>query len=273
MQRRTTVSRILIKACLLLLLSAVLLTSAAYAWLREGFITPDSEISFTTGKPTPPPIAMWTYTSEAEDEELAAANRWVSQTVTTVDNGNTVPGVASSVTDNKYTFTLTSLHLGTVDNLILLTNDNYVYLRVLIDPVALGNSVEVTLSLKPSDGIELFDSTGAPISDEVSGEDPQTPLADLYAIDAVTPLLRIDYTVSKTEYTPITMTAALEESFTTVGDNTIYTAPDNDPYYIYLRIHPNLSAFMEATRFLYVYMPCTLLYSLDVSLLIYEAAV
>ncbi len=275
MQHRTAIPRVLIKAGLLLLLSALLLTSATYAWLRVGFVTPDTEISFTTDKLTPPPVNMWIYTEEDENENLAAENRWVEQSVTTDGSANTAPGVISSVTDGKYTFTLTSLHLGTVDNLIMLDDDNYVYLRVQIDPAALGDSVDITLALQAENGITMYDSTGTLVTDGV-GAGAKTPLADLYDVNETTPLLLIDYAISKTAYTPYTMDTLapeLKASFATVEPDTTYTAPDDDSYYIYLRVHPNLAAFMEATRFLYEYMPCTLLYSLDISVMIYETAV
>lgn len=274
MQHRTAIPRVLIKAGLLLLLSALLLTSATYAWLRVGFVTPDSELSFTTGKLTPPAAKMWIYTNEEENENLADENRWVELSMTTDGSANIAPGAErSGPVDGKYTFTLTSLHLGTVDNLILLGDDNYVYLRVPIDPVALGNGVSITLELKETDGIELYDSTGAPVTDETTGETPRTPLADLYDINETMPLLLIDYAINKNAYTPYDMPPALKNSFATVIPGTTYTAPDSDPYYIYMRVHPNLAAFMEATRFLYEYMPCTLFYSLDISIMIYETAV
>lgn len=272
-QRQNPVRHLITSVCLLLL-AALLLTTATYAWIHEGFVTTDSEIAFTAGKLTPPVAKMWIYTDEEENENLADADRWVELTVTNDGSVNIAPGAErSGPVDGKYTFTLTSLHLGTVDNLILLGDDNYVYLRVPIDPVALGNGVSITLELKETDGIELYDSTGAPVADETTGENPRTPLADLYDINETMPLLLIDYAINKTAYTPYTMTSALKESFATVEPDTTYTAPDEDPYYIYLRVHPNLAAFMEATRFLYEYMPCTLLYSLDISVMIYETAV
>ena len=273
MQRRITIPRILIKAGLLLLLSALLLTTATYAWLREGFVTPDSEVSFTTGKLNPPPAKMWIYTDEDEDENLAAASRWVEQNVTTVGSENTAPAAASSVTDGKYTFTLTSLHLGTIDNLIFLGDDNDVYFRVMIDPATLGNTVAITVALKSADGLELYDAEGTPVTDETEGEHPKTPLADLYEINAEKPLLKADYVVSKTAYTPYTMTDGVKNGFSAIGADTTYVAPDSDSYYLYLRIRPNLTAFMEATRFLYVYMPCTMLFSMDIDLMIYQSAV
>jgi len=272
MRRRITISHSLMKAGLLLLLSALLLATATYAWMSDGFVTPDSEISFTTGKTTPPPVKMWIYTDEEEDEDLAAANRWVEQSVTTVDSENTAPGSTASVTDGKYTFTLTTLHLGTVDNLIFLDDDNDVYLRVMIDPETLGNTVAITVALKSTDGIELYDSEGTLVTDETEGANPKTPLADLYAIHAVKPLLKADYVVSKTAYTPYTMIDEVRNGFSPIGDDTTYVAPDGDDYYLYLRIHPNLAAFMEATRFLYVYMPCTILFSVDIDLMIYQSA-
>lgn len=275
-QRHGPVKHIVQSACLLLL-AALLLTTATYAWIHEGFVTTDSEIAFTAGKLTPPVAKMWIYTDEEENENLADADRWVELTVTTDGSANIAPGVErSGPVDGKYTFTLTSLHLGTVDNLILLGDDNYVYLRVPINPVALGNGVSITLELKETDGIELYDSTGELVTDETTGENPRTPLADLYDINETMPLLLIDYAINKTAYTPYTMDTLapeLKASFATVIPGTTYTAPDEDSYYIYLRVHPNLAAFMEATRFLYEYMPCTLLYSLDISIMIYETAV
>ena len=198
--RHASLKNLITSACLLLL-AALLLTTATYAWLREGFVTTESEILFKAGLPTPPnDLAVWVYTSEEEDEALAAGARWVSKTVTYDNEVNIFPGAESTVTNNKYTFTLTSLHLGTVDNLTRLTDDNYVYLRMRIDPVDLGNTISFTLELLAENGLELYDAEGNQVTDDTTGENPKTPLASLYDVnddEEKGPLLKIDYAVNQ----------------------------------------------------------------------------
>ena len=272
MQRHNPKRHLFTSVCLLLL-AALLLTTATYAWLREGFVTFESEVLFKAGLPTPPDdLAVWVYTSEEEDESLASGARWVSKTVTYDNEVNIFPGAESTVTNNKYTFTLTSLHLGTVDNLTRLTDDNYVYLRMQIDPVNLGNTISFTLELLAENGLELFDAEGNRVFDETTGENPKTPLASLYDVnddEEKGPLLKIDYAISKDPYTP---TAMNELTFVAAEEDTTYTAPDTDSYYLYLRVYPNLSAFIVGTKFIYTYMPCTILYSMHFSVTCYESA-
>ena len=274
MTQRRNLTRQLITSVCLLLLAALLLTTATYAWIHEGFVTLDSEVGFTAGLPTAPEtLTVWIYTSEDEDPELAAGARWVQKTVTHDDEVNIFPGAEDTVLNSKHTFTLTSLHLGTVDNLTRLTDDNYIYMRMQIDPVDLGHTVAFTATLLPEDGLELYDAEGNLVVDETTGEHPKTPIASLYSVnnDAQKgPLLDMDYAISKTSYTPVTMTNEFKETFTTLTEDITYTAPDDDTYYLYLRVHPNLTAFITATKFIYSYMPCTILYSMNISLLCYE---
>ena len=275
-QRHGPVKHLIISACLLLL-AALLLTTAAYAWMRDGFVTSDSELKLTAGLPTPPnTLAVWIYTSEDENPELAPGARWIQKTVTNDGEANIFPGSEDTVVGNTHTFTLTSLHLGTVDNLTRLTDDNYVYMRVQIDPVHLGDTVAFTAALLAEGGLELYDAEGNLVVDETTGEHPKTPIASLYEVndDAQKgPLLDTDYAISKTAYTPATMTDEFKATFTTLTDSTTYTAPDGDAYYLYLRVHPNLTAFITATKFIYSYMPCTILYSMNITLTCYERAV
>ena len=185
-------------------------------------------------------------------------------------------GNYSKLKELAHTFTLTSIHLGTIDNLTRLTDDNYIYMRVQIDPADLGHTVAFTAALLPEDGLELYDAEGHLVTDETTGEHPKTPLASLYSVNEDAqkgPLLHMDYAISTTSYTPVTMTDEFKETFTTLTENMTYTAPNETTYYLYLRIHPNLTAFITATKFIYTYMPCTILYSMHISLMCYESPV
>ena len=63
-----------------------------------------------------------------------------------------------------------------------------------------------------------------------------------------------------------------ELTFVAAEENTTFTARDTVPYYLYLRVYPNLSAFIVGTKFIYTYMPCTILYSMHFSVTCYESA-
>jgi hypothetical protein len=248
----------------LLLALLVCLVGASYAWLADFWSSGEGVLGLSAGDLVPPEGVMWLYDSAA-DLEAAQPGGWVQHTLTPNDGDGFLmqaPGVEQTQTEGAHSFALRSLHLGTVDNLVTLSEDNTVVLRFAFDSTLHGNgSVEVlfTLGGTLAQSVQVYDKDGAAHTDAATIEALELACAS-------SPFLQYAACIDTRAIAP----DDAEFSTLAFGDHVMAgervqlitdaaTAPEG-AYYVYVSITPNLTPFTAASEALNRYMPCTLLF-------------
>ena len=176
----------------------------------------------------------------------------------------------SGVSGEKFTFR--SLHLGTIDNLLTLSNDNCFYIRFdVTDEIyrtAIGYSLGTT-------NIRFYDVEG---NDETSaiGSMVDENSQSLEVLQKCVDLLIVEAAVSSEEYEPFTDQSAIDALFTMTGEtrNEQLTngaalkdlGEQSDDYFVYIRLSPDLEMCFEATDHIATYMPCQITFDITFSL-------
>ena len=213
-------------------------------------------------------------------EDFIKDGIWVDALDTaTTDDANDIVSVALNTgTGEKYTFI--SLHLGTVDNLLDLSDDNCFYIRLDMTADVIGNRGAAVSASYAANSMKFYSSTGA----EVSKATLDAKSAEIYNL--LLGLVDIDCAVSATPYDMTTAAGAtaVEALFETAaaanatvtldtnyiqlartGESTAVYAPSDDtPYYLYMRLRPDLATCFDATHDISEYMPCQILFNMQI---------
>ncbi len=269
----------LLVAVFFLVLSLIFSTFDTYAWYTP-YWTGARLVSSTAAKGDDPFFYAWIYdvTNENTGETiLENTGAWRNIAVSGTGDGRTCQiqkaterGITNS---EKYVFT--SMHLGTVDNLISLSRDNYMYLRFDIDDlVRQGRKLRLGYSIARA-GVHFYDLTGTDKTSELTAQ----------TLDEFIGLVNVEYAVSTAKYDPTVSDAqytsmqALFSSDNTLGYGEltngaaltdVFAADRAAPYVLYLRFFPDLQGCFDVTEFLGTYMPCETLFDLDLTLEFYE---
>lgn len=218
-------------------------------------------------------------------EDFIKDGVWVDalDAATTADPNDLVSVEVSPENDqvDTETFRFISLHLGTVDNLLDLSDDNCFYIRLDMTADVIGNRGAAVNLRHNIVGMEFYSSGGALIDAEDLGE----------AYDRLRGLVDIDCAVSATAYDMTTAAGATavkalfttkipqeqgQEQQTVTPDANyveiphgetgapVYAPQDNSPYYIYIRMRPDLETCFDATHDISVYMPCQILFNMEI---------
>lgn len=276
------------KALLLVILAvalaAITLTTTVYAWLSTKWTSVYS-VNYTTGSYVTPNFQAWIFDAD-EEETGESSNRddgdWVSATtqVSSVTVLKAVETETSQSINEHYKFK--SLHLGTVDNLLNLGNDNYFYVRFdITDIVKMGKLVKVGYTLD-NDDITIYNADGNEVSIVETLSNP--PAANTVTGD-YTDLVCVECAISTALFSDPSASVTIDGSSRDIdyifsSDNTgKYVALENgdDPvyvsetemtqaYYLYVRISPDLEACTLAAEVLSVYMPCELTFDIYLNL-------
>ncbi|MBQ9416643.1 MAG: hypothetical protein IJU20_07380 [Clostridia bacterium] len=215
-----------------------------------------------------PQMHAWRFDMDAtiesgalEDEDgdtFSKTGVWVdaldSSSVT--DSNAILPIVIRSGGGEKYTFR--SLHLGTVDNLLTLSNDNCFYIRFDVTERPLRSAIRYELS---SSAVRIYSQDGVDRTQEIQQTDSD-------AIALFADLLVVEAGVSTEEYEP---SEKLNEMDALVSsDGLLVNGGDwkelkglEQGYYVYIRFYPDLSKCFDATTHIVKYMPCEIVFDLE----------
>lgn len=262
--------RCFLSLLLMLTISSVLVT---YAWFSSKWDSGQRIWDFSVGTVPSPAATMWLY-STALEESNAEAVGWVEHPLTgdaEDPHAYLIPGVNYEESNGAYLFEIKSLHMGTVDNLVIMNPDNVVCLRFSFDSDIHGNSAAaLTAELSDSLGqmLRIYRSEGQEVTDA-------TLKSRLMAIHEQTPFLQYQACVSAQELSPkddafaelpFSEETLFGESLDLYGDG---QQPVEGQYYVYIKIMPHLSAFAPASELLNSYMPCVVLFDSQIQLTVH----
>ena len=158
------------------------------------------------------------------------------------------------------------MHLGSIVNLVAISEDNQVYFRFDINEEVHGTVLALCTSVA---GVSGYDQNGRELS-----KDELTNLNSLEN-EANTSHLVFEYAISKTELTP-TDYAKLVWSEMPVQEtetNDVWLVEEqlsaddySGDYYLYLRVSPNLNTLLRTARILSAKMPSQLLFDVNMEL-------
>ena len=293
----------------------------AVAWF-SGVWEPGG-LDFQTGSNAAlPPITMWMYTSDedimfmknngesiegvttgwVEQVEQNDEGKWISKVTISGEDSYIIPAAPPGGDEtNGYTFKMTQLHFGVVDNLISLKDDNIIYIRLTVDAAKTGGDsmtfkfdyvtategVLTTTDLYNS--ISLYDGSGK-LADDTTLQDkirfadcnPATDGTITLTTDENGKLtlphsarfLQIAAAVSsdaRVPGTPEFKNLAFTE-FCLIGDTgtlDFATALGSQPtgtYYVYLKLAPNLDFFVYQDALLDQFIPAHIFFDAKIEL-------
>ncbi|MBP5648765.1 MAG: hypothetical protein J6X29_02040 [Clostridia bacterium] len=266
-----------IAAFLALFLSTIIMASVfTYAWFSSswhGEKNPD----LSTGGATYPNMSAWVYdlagetSGETTDKTSGQWRAVASGSDTYVVAKSTVDAdlpVGSSGKNNaglREKLTFTSLHLGTIDNLLSLNSDNYFLLRFDLTDIARHGRrararfslIEENIRFFDAEGVEHFRSNGVGIDFSLFSD-----------------LIQIECAVSALGFAPSTAEESILSLFNTSnqsgyvslqnGDEfaDVFSGEKDSPYYLFVRIAPDLEGCIAITETITRFMPCQLLLGL-----------
>lgn len=272
----------LIMTGVLVLVALLMYFNLAFGWFAQNEEVGGNGASVQSHGNINPNVHAWRFdlTGGETGEDFDKSGSWVDALdAETEDPNDLLPVVLSqegdTVNTEKYTFL--SLHLGTVDNLLDLSDDNCFYIRIDMTADVIGNR-GASVSLRHDIvGMDFYASTG----EKVAQED----IADSY--DSLRGLVDIDCAVSATAYdmTDAAGATAVKALFNTRSESgvltpdkncveiergdagvPVYESSDNTPYYVYLRMRPDLETCFDATHDISHYMPCQILFNMEIEL-------
>ena len=239
------------------------LTTVTIAWFSSMYFQEET-MNFTTGTTPPINAKMWMYTTSLEGEP-----GWVEQTITYRGVDEDEIYVPKVVTTKNESGTVTqvvpvTLHLGTINNLVNISDDNITYFRFEIDAAEQGKDLTFEASQpkyteNTQYNIIVYDQNGTEIDPDNSLDKPI--LNTIEDINEREPFIVYDYFISDQELSPTNFTfdpgkdgfermtpvEGADKNHYKISRNVDYTGK----YYLYIRISPNMSSFGESASTLY----------------------
>lgn len=302
-----------VAAIVSLVLAFLLTVGFSYAWLTNFWDSNKVDVGFSTGTVEYPSIHMWTYLTEDEAETVADATAgWTQVVLTPEDHNAIIPDMGITQGDGydnteAFTIDVKKVHLGTVDNLVTMKEDNVLYFRFDVKKSMGTNFHLVILPAKPVDGafnfsifslnqdgttytevleeaqdengdkIKQTDENGDVIKDE-EGNDTYV-YKDVYVKlnDAINPtgdeteskILDISYASSTTALVPGGAGFSDLEFGEFKQPDGVSSLANDASYYVYVKMTPRFSTVAAISQDLYRYMPCILLFDLTIYYEIY----
>ena len=235
-----------------------------------------------------PLIRAWRFDMATEDgESFDKTGTWVEGLdLSTADVRDIKPVEtmdASASSSEQYSFI--SLHLGTVDNLLDLSDDNCFYIRVDITPLILNDMGTALRASYSVEDLVFYSNVGNDETStlETSYAETFAELLGLVDFDCAVSATAYDMTNSAADATAVeSLFGSKKESGTLVLDDTeqeyiqldraggtvqLYTAASNDTgYYLYIRMRPDLETCFDATHDISMFMPCQLVFDISIEL-------
>lgn len=268
----------------LIVLSLMIAFNSSLGWFANNNNVYGSSMNVKADGTVFPEMKAWRFNLDEtiDDDENGDAfdksGSWVNaidESTTTLPKG-ILPVVEKAYAENtigeKWTFY--SLHLGTIDNLLTMSNDNCFYIRFDVTNIIYQASVSYSLL---TSGIHVYGYDGndetsyiAEMDDTLSESNPTQS-----SLQQFVDIFQVDVGVSSEEYTPSENQEQIDELFFTGETRTglltnngasIDLPAQEKAYYIYFRFSPDLEKCFEATDDIVSLMPCEVTF--DISLTI-----
>ncbi|MBQ9481451.1 MAG: hypothetical protein IJU84_04735 [Clostridia bacterium] len=278
---------------LTLSLAVFVMAAATYAWFTTVW-RGERKLTAKTGEGAFPPLHAWIFDVDNEEsgETILKKGTWKNALGNGTDNPNySIKGISEgNGVGNSEKFTFKTLHLGTVDNLLQASSDNYFYLCFDVTNIEqMGKKVRAKYSVTKND-IKLYDLDGyehnisQTSSDEHYEEVDYSLFVDVFQIELAVSTVYYDLAADTAENTAnATAVAALFTSGNTDGyvkltnnnnNNAnfadVFTTDKTSAYYLYVRLSPNLENCMTATEAIATLMPCELVFDINFEIEFYE---
>ena len=168
-------------------------------------------------------------------------------------------------------FTFRSLHLGNVDNLLTLSNDNCFYIRFDVTGELFQSAIGYSLTTAD---VHVYDFDGNDQTAYIDALEDENHNS-LNALQQFVDIFQVDAAVSSSEYTPEDDQDDIDALFYTGDERTGMLTngaalrdlgEQSDAYYIYVRFSPDLEKCFEATDDIVAIMPCEITFDLTLSL-------
>ena len=297
----------------IIFMSAAVFFNGSLGWFSQNRQVSGSGMSVSPGASDFPEMHAWRFdltatvgTGDNTDEDgdtLDKRGQWVDaldhETVT--DPEGILPVENYSGNAHHELLKFKSLHLGTVDNLLTLSEDNCFYIRFDVTDELFRTYVGYSLD---DSGITVYDQDRNDRTSEIAALEDEEHNS-LNALDKFVELFQADVAVSANEFTPgliynkatgelITgepgegvVTATGEEmidalfyttetvegnevttrtGLLTNGDDLRDLGEQARAYYIYIRFSPDLEKCFEATDHIATYMPCEITFDVTLTL-------
>lgn len=260
---------------LLLLLSLSVFVGASYAWLSTYYET-EQPVSLDTGTTKPIPVHMWVYNTEEEGNP-----GWQQYDATSGERDDERAYLESILKkpgsdDTTYKYDIRAMHLGAIDNLVAITEDNQVYFRFDVNGAEHGTVLALRTSVA---GVSGFDQNG-----EDFFKNSTVELNNLNSLEneANTSHLVFEYAISNTAYPTEMEFAGLgwsvispkQETGTDdvwLVEPTLSATDYSGDYYLYLRVSPDLDTLLRTAIILSAKMPSQLLFDVNMELEVHPA--
>jgi hypothetical protein len=245
------------------LITAILLTPGSYAWIVFARLSPGIAASASDGD-----ITSLHASSYATDSEGNGYYEWQE---------------CSLSAENAYGGTYSgSFNFDKIDNVAVLAASNIVYLRLDV-PIKAGKQIEFSLSYFEENGQryhfyegERLDSTTVDYTEITAAQNP-TLFDSLLNIEQgftdgdgehpARPFISYSYAFSDSDTIPTEFSEDnhyVTESATLSADT--YTGEGTDGiYYLFVKLSPNLDAYVESVNYIFEHMPCILDFNLQFS--------
>lgn len=260
----------------LILLICIKFLFPAFGWFARNTATTADGLSVDAQPYAMPGVSAWRFDMTGTiaefdyDEDPDSSNKagsWVSA----VDSGSVLKSVVpvdSSSSSNTERLTFRSLHLGTIDNLLELHNDNRFYIRLDVDNELYRAYIGYSLL---SSGIRIYDVDGFDRTSEISvmTDSEGNPLN---LLSRFSELFIIEVAVSSSRYSLSSGDQAAVDSLFDNNSKLSNGAALKDlgepsgSYYIYIRLTPDLEKCFSATDHLSIYMPCEITFDVTLNI-------
>lgn len=247
---------------LLGLLMLGMIAGVSYAWLATFYET-EQPVSFDTGTTSPIPVHMWVYNTAAEGNE-----GWTEYPAYFAAGKDETAILASSLSKTAdggtaYQSHVRAMHLGAINDLISISDDNKVYFRFDLNGTDHGTVITLQHSFA---GISGYNREGSALSDEI--------LQKLTALEGETPHLIYEYAISEEAYAPAEASSELNWREISIQEDEngrdCYLLQEqlnyNEAYYLYLRAYPDLNTLLQTALILSAQMPSQLFFDIEMEL-------
>ena len=263
----------------LLVIIGILYFHPAYGWFSNNQKVDTTGMAVTANAMKYPTLHAWRFdlshkTGDNSDEDgdtLDKTGTWVDAVeYKQAINTNVLTSVEEyNGSSHHEQIKIQSLHLGTVDNLLSLNEDNCFYIRLDVTEEILQTSMRFYLA---NTGVHIYSSDGNEVTTAISNleGDVISKFVQIFKVDVVSSTTA--YSLTNTINGTVTTNTTIDELFTN-GKNLSNGAEyvrvsDTDieeAHYIYIRITPDLEKCFEATESIATYMPCQITYDVTIT--------